>query len=206
MSGIIRIGLPSARRSLGRRPSPNPATQPVRFFTNHESPNMVFPAVQVAVSAQGSHHQKPPARTTAPVAPSLFPCSLLFGIVQLNILPLSQCLLSVHSGNTAFYVLQESRNTVFPCSSGDSKESNPKPDQRVFHESRDTNHETRNFICPVTASLPTISHHFPAFPGPPTPPIKGPPAVRRSRSAARRAPFAAAPGALRACSAAANAK
>jgi len=35
MSGIIRIDLPSARRSLGRRPPPAPAIRPVRFFTNH---------------------------------------------------------------------------------------------------------------------------------------------------------------------------
>ena len=120
-------------------------------------------------------------RPPGPLRPSLrhcFPvhyCSRLFGIVQLKILPLSQCLLSVHSGNTAFYVLQESRNTVFPCSSGDSKESNPKPDQRVFHESRDTRHETRLLYFShygLLTSIPClsgISHHFPAFPGyPPT--------------------------------------
>ena len=65
-----------------------------------------------------------------------------------------------------------SRNTnhgflVFPCPSGDSKESNPKPDQRVFHETRITNHG-------LYASLPTISHDFPAFPGPPQPPDQMP--------------------------------
>ena len=77
----------------------------------------------------------------------------------------------------------------FPQPSGDSKESNRKPDQRVFHESRvtrhesrllwfsrDTKHESRLFF---ESRLPAISHHFPpfpgisrhsAFPGPPTPP------------------------------------
>ncbi len=49
------------------------------------------------------------------------------------------------AGNTAGWVFtsHETRNMVFPCSSGDSKESNPKPGQRAFHESRDTNHESR---------------------------------------------------------------
>ena len=87
----------------------------------------------------------------------------------------------------------------FPRPSGDSKESNPKPDQRVFHESRDTNHESRLFFesrLPYPR-FPTISHHFPAFPGPPTP-------LRCSRSASRRAPSAAAPAALRARSSAAD--
>ena len=37
---------------------------------------------------------------------------------------------------------------VFLLSSGDSKESNPKPGQRVFHESRNTNHESRLFTLP----------------------------------------------------------
>ena len=135
-------------------------------------------------------------------------CSRLFGIVQQKILHLSQCPLSVHTGNAAFKVLNETRltkrglcgrsvrygsarvasrktaarllfacarsrglarhrvargapellsahrphqphgrlgfhetcNMVFPSPSGDSKESNPKPRQRVFanHETRDT--------------------------------------------------------------------
>ena len=66
-----------------------------------------------------------------------------------------------------------------------------KPAQ-VPRFSRNTRHETR-----ITALMlpyprfPTISHDFPAFPGisrpPPTPPIKCPGAVRRSRSASRRA-------------------
>ncbi len=114
----------------------------------------------------------------------------------------------------------------FPCPCGDSKESNHKPGQRVFlasritafsafpahrpsgispganqapptmvftrHESRDTNH---GFYALHESQLPyprfpTISRHFPPFPGPPTP-------LRRSRSASRRAPSAAAPAADR---------
>ena len=58
-----------------------------------------------------------------------------------------------------------------------------------FHETRDTRHESRLFFesqlpCP---RFPTISHDFPAFPGPPhpPPPIKCPRAVRLSWSAAR---------------------
>ena len=35
----------------------------------------------------------------------------------------------------------------FPVPSGDSKESNPKPDQQVFHETRNTRHESRLFIA-----------------------------------------------------------
>ena len=54
-----------------------------------------------------------------------------------------------------------------------------------------TKHETRitAFMLPYPP-FPTISRHFPALFGPPTPqPIKGPPAVHRSGWAAGRAPF-----------------
>ena len=46
------------------------------------------------------------------------------------------------SGNKACWVFtsHEARNMVFPCPSSDFKESNPKPHQRVFHESRVTKH------------------------------------------------------------------
>ena len=75
------------------------------------------------------------------------------------------------AGNTACWVFtsRETRNMVFPCSSGDSNESNSKPGLRGFHESRDTKHESR----PLCFS----SHDFPRFPGisryssvPPLPP------------------------------------
>ena len=58
---------------------------------------------------------------------------------------------------------------VFPLSSGDSKESNPKPGQRVFHESRNTKHESRP-LCLSSPRFPTISRHFPLFFGTPPPP------------------------------------
>ena len=59
----------------------------------------------------------------------------------------------------------------FPCPSGDSKESNPKPDQRVFtnHETRNTNHGFfSNHVFPTRdfPRFPTISRHFPAPPPP----------------------------------------
>ena len=68
----------------------------------------------------------------------------------------------------------------------------PSPANRFFHETRNTNHETRNFCCPVTASLLTISRHYLGTPHPQ--PIKGPPAVHRSGWASRRAPFVRNPG------------
>ena len=58
----------------------------------------------------------------------------------------------------------------------------------------------RQSCCLLTASLVTaISHAFPQFPtkSRPSPPRKGPRRVRPSRSASRRAPFAAAPVSLR---------
>ena len=70
-------------------------------------------------------------------------CSPLFGIVQLKILRLSQCPLSVLTGNRPVRFSRNTRHeTQFPRSYSDSKESNPKPDQQVFtnHETRDTNH------------------------------------------------------------------
>ncbi len=71
------------------------------------------------------------------------------------------------TGNRACWVFtsHETRNMVFPCSSGDSRKSNPKPGQQFF-----TNHESRitAFTLPYPR-FPTISRHFPAFPGPPPP-------------------------------------
>ena len=54
------------------------------------------------------------------------------------------------AGNTACKVFtsHETRNMGFPYSSGDSRENSPKPGQQVFHESRDTSHESRPlFAC-----------------------------------------------------------
>ena len=58
------------------------------------------------------------------------------------------------------FTSQGTRIMVIPCSSGGIKESNLKPDQRVF-----TNHETRNTNHGFYAFLPTIFRHFPLFPG-----------------------------------------
>ena len=84
--------------------------------------------------------------------------------------------------DTAFmlFTRQESRNMDSPCPSGGSKESNPKLGQRVFHESRDTSHESRPlcFSSHDFPRFPTISRHFPRFPGPPHPLGKGPRAVQ----------------------------
>ena len=65
------------------------------------------------------------------------------------------------------------------------------PATAPFGFSRNTRHETRiTAFFRITASLPTISHHFPRFPGisrppHPPPPIKCPRAGRLSWSAAR---------------------
>ncbi len=64
------------------------------------------------------------------------------------------------------FTRQESRNMDSPCPSGGSKESNPKPGQRVF-----TNHESRllRFSSHDFPRFPGISRYFPA----PHPPGKG---------------------------------
>ncbi len=118
---------------------------------------------------------------------SVHDCSLLFGIVQQKILPLSQCPLFVHIGNAACKVFtkHESRNTVFPVPAATPMRATPSPTNGFF-----TRHETRNTNHGLYASLPTISHYFPRFPGisrppHPPPPIKCPRAVRLSWSAAR---------------------
>ena len=69
------------------------------------------------------------------------------------------CNVFTNHETTAFmlFTRQESRNMVSPCPCGGSKERNPKPDQRVFHESRVTSHESR--------LLYFSSHDFPRFPG-----------------------------------------
>ncbi|MYA80301.1 MAG: hypothetical protein F4X39_07230 [Acidobacteriia bacterium] len=56
---------------------------------------------------------------------------------------------------------------VIPCSSGGIKESNLKPDKRVFtnHETRNTNHGPFR-ISHEFPRFPTISHYFPAPPPP----------------------------------------
>ena len=81
----------------------------------------------------------------------------------------------------------------FPCPPATSWRATSSPTNGFFtkHETRNTNHGFFFESRLPYPRFPTISHHFPAFPGPPTP-------LRCSRSASRRAPSAAAPTALRA--------
>ncbi len=102
------------------------------------------------------------------------------------------------AGNTAGWVFtsHESRNMFFPCPPATPRRATPSPTNGF---SRITRPETRLFfesrlLCfsRITASLPTISHHFPAFPGisrppHPPPPIKCPRAVSLSWSTSRTA-------------------
>ena len=74
---------------------------------------------------------------------------------------------------------------------GEQPQARPTGFSRITrHESRNTafmlftSHETRNFCCPVTASLPTISRHFPPFPG-----ISRPPHPPPDQGSDRRPPF-----------------
>ncbi len=82
------------------------------------------------------------------------------------------------TGSTACKVFtsHETRNLVFPCPPAAPGRAAPSPANRFF-----TNHETRitAFTLPYPR-FPTISHDFPAFPGPP-PPGKG--SARRSVAA-----------------------
>ena len=158
--------LPGARREPARIP---------RFSRNtnqHETRITAFVVARHgAAMARHGRHGAPRAALRAPSAPATAP----FGFSR-NTRPETRLLPG--APRKPARIPRFSRNTnhgflVFPCPSGDSKESNPKPDQRVFHETRITNHG-------LYASLPTISHDFPAFPGPPHPPIKCPGAVRRN--------------------------
>ena len=144
-------------------------------FTSHESRNMVFPCSSGDSKESNSkpgqrafHETRDTKHESRPLCLCrCFPArcgaaSGVYGAAWAAVVP--------RAGNTACWVFtsHETRNMVFPCSSGDSKESNPKPDQQVF-----TKHETRNTNHGLYAFLPTISHDFPAFPAilrPPLPP------------------------------------
>ncbi len=151
-----------------RRATPSPANG---LFTNHESRPLCFCRCF-------------PARCGA--------ASGCYGAAWAAVVP--------RAGNTACWVFtsHESRNMVFPLPSGDSKESNSKPDQQVFtnHETRITNHESRP-LCLSSHDFPrfpTISRHFPLFFGPPLPPEsvsarRPPPRARcRPQNRARQSP------------------
>ena len=209
---MVRHGAAMVRH--GRPPSPAPATRPVGFSpaTRHAkwffpvpaaTPRRATPSPTNRFSRITRHetritaffspwarkgrtirNPRPDRRARRPVAAFLRVVARLWSGMGGHRPP--------HTGNTACWVFtnQETRDTKhgFPRPYGDSKESNPKPDQQVF-----TKHETRDTKHGFYPSLPTISHDFPAFPGnirPPHPPkpIKGPPAVHRSGWDSRRAP------------------
>ena len=141
-----------------RRATPSPANGFSRI-TDHETritkhgTRLFF-----AVGAQGTHNQTPPPGPPRTPPGRCFParCGAAwggYGAAWAAAVP--------RSGNTACWVFtsHETRNMVFPSPSGDSKKSNPNPGQRVF-----TNHGSRNTNHGFYASLPTISHDFPAFP------------------------------------------
>ncbi len=139
--------------------------------TRHESRHLCFSRITRHetrnVSPFGSpwerkrHITKNLRPATVSLRPFAWPCAVSrgYGAAWAAAVP--------HTGNTACWVFtsHESRNMVFPCPCRDSKDSNPKPDQQVFHETRNTafmlprntNHESRPLCFPT--------HHFPAFPG-----------------------------------------
>ena len=105
--------------------------------------------------------------------------------------------------NHGFYAFHETRITQHGFYLSLRLLQGEQPQAQPTGFSRITRHETRNtaFMLPYSP-FPTISRYFPALFGPPPPPqpIKGSPAVHRSGQASGRAPFAAAPAALRAAS------
>ena len=158
------------------RANPSPANG---FFTNHETRNTAFFRRRCARDAQSGT----PARTAAPAARPLLSCALWRGIGRLwrglggRRPPRRQ------HGLLGFHQPRITQH-VFQLPSGDSKESNPKPGQRV---SRNTRHETR-----ITAFM----LFFPRFPGisryssvPPLPP--------EPVSARRQPPLSRPPGCFR---------
>ena len=147
-------------------------------FTSHETRNMVFPCPsgdsrenspkpgqQVFHESRDTSHESRPLRFCRCFPARCGAAWRGYGAAWAAAAP--------RAGNTACWVFisHETRNMVFPCPSGDSRESNPKPGQRVFHESRITRHESRPlcFSSHDFSRFPGISRHFPA----PHPPGKG---------------------------------
>ena len=140
-----------------------------RFFTNHETRNTAF-------FLRGARRAAPPetaVRTTAPAGKPLFSCSPLFTIVQQK-----NCSASLPSRRpVAAFLRVVARHGAAMARHG--RPPSPAPATRPVGFSRITNHETR--ITAFTLffpRFPTISRHFPRFPGPPTPLGKGPRAVQ----------------------------
>ena len=134
---------------LRRLQGEQPQARPTGFsrITRHESRITAFMLPYPRFPTISRHFPRFPAPPHPPVkgpraARSPLSCKLWSGMGRLW---RSMAAAVPRAGNTAGWVFtgHETRNMVFPCSSGDSKESNPKPGQRAFHESRDTNHESR---------------------------------------------------------------
>ena len=199
---VARHGAAMARH--GRRPSPAPVPRPAGFSPATGHATWFSPALRrlhgeqpqarptgfhetrktafFTVHAQGTHSQKPPSGPPRTPPGRCFPerCGAAwggYGAAWAAAVP--------RAGNTACWVFTShgTRNMVFPLPSGDFMESNLKPDQRVFHETRDTNHETRLFF---ESRLPYP--RFPTISRPPHPPplfSLGFPARAVSRSSRR---------------------
>ncbi len=167
----------------GRRPSPAPATRPVGFSpaTNHAT--CFSPVLR---QLQGEQPQARPtgfSRNTRHETRLLCFCRCFparcgaasggYGAAWAAAVP--------RAGNTACWLFTSTNHAT--CFSpalrrlqGEQLQARPKGFSRI------TNHETRNTAFMLFyPRFPTISHDFPAFPGPPPHPIKGPRAVRRSR-------------------------
>ena len=143
-----------------------------RFFTNHES-RLFSPWCATGGATGNRRPDHCPRRQAAVFLFAIVHhCSLLFTIVRhcsakklfcaIVLAPPGRCFPArcgaawggygaawaaavPRAGNTAcgVFTSHETRNMGFPYSSGDSKENSPKPGQQVFHESRDTSHESR---------------------------------------------------------------
>ena len=182
-----------------------------RFFTNHESRVTKHGFFSKhGFFALGARRAAPPetaVRTTAPAGKPLFSCSPLFTIVQqkncsaplpsrrpvgafLRVVAWHGAAMERHgwppspapaTRPVGFSPATRHATWVFPIPPATPGRTAPSPVNRFF-----TNHETR-----VTAftlffpRFPTISRHFPRFPGPPPTPLgKGPRAVRSLLSCA----------------------
>ena len=116
----------------------------------------------IAVGARGVTPPETSVRTTAPAGKSLFSgsplfaivhyCSSLFAIVRVKILSGAS---APTPSTPATRPVRFSRITQhgFPCLSGDFKESNPRPGQWAFHETR--------LFSPSGSPCPPSSHVFP---------------------------------------------
>ena len=156
-----------------------------RFFTNHESRNTAF----FSVVRDGRRHRKLPSGPLPPPASRCFPvhyCSPLFSkkycsapvpsrrpvTVSLRPFAWHGAAMARHgrrpspapaTGPVGFSPATRHATWFFPVSPATPGRATPSPANRFF-----THHESRitAFTLPYPR-FPTISRHFPAFPGPP---------------------------------------